>query len=72
MSLTITDEQWTTIDYYLRCLRDGDVDHIIQSRRHHDTLVKFMATLAGRPIPSRENDEEIIRRNLQLWGSLHP
>jgi hypothetical protein len=67
MSVTITDDQMQRIEYYLGELRDGNAQYIMESRRHHDTLVQFMASLRGQT-PSRENDEEIIRRNLLIWS----
>lgn len=71
-SVTITADQFRIIEDYLIRLRDGEAYHIMEKRPQHDALVKFIGTLPGRSPPSRENDEETIRRNLQLWGSLSP
>jgi hypothetical protein len=68
MSVTITDEQYSQIEFYLNGIRTGEAYRIMESRRHHDAIVSLMAGL--RPHASRENDEEIIRRNLLIWS--HP
>jgi hypothetical protein len=70
MSITITDEQFQRIEYYLGELRDGNAQYIMESRRHHDTLIQFMASLRGHPTP--DENEATIRANLRIWSNLSP
>jgi phage-related protein len=68
MSVTITDEQYQEITRYLTALRSGDGFEIMNDQPLNNKLAEFMATLPGGTPPSRENDEEIIRRNLLIWS----
>jgi hypothetical protein len=67
-TVTVTADQFRIIEDYLTRLRDGEAYHIMEKQPQHDALVKFMGTLPGGTPPSRENDEEIIRRNLLIWS----
>jgi len=68
MGVIITDEQHQEIMRYLTDLRNGDAFAVMNNHTLNSKLANFMATLPGGTPPSRENDEEIIRRNLLIWS----
>ena len=79
MSVTITDEQYAELMSYARELRDGNTFDIggsppmrryfTESRHHYDRLCALIAGLRQQSTQA-ENDEAVIRHNLQLWARL--
>jgi hypothetical protein len=69
MSVTITDEQYSQIEFYLNGIRTGEAYKIMESRRHHDAIIKLMEGICPPLIlPTADETEAEIRAQLLIWS----
>jgi hypothetical protein len=69
MSVTITDEQYSQIEFYLNGIRTGEAYEIMQSTGHRDAIAKLMEEICPPLIlPTADETEASIRAQLLIWS----